>query len=73
MIAAKPDEVGKRSPSDIDNVRQPIQMQLSKKQKTFSQFFSIFSKSRIKFEHFEKKDDLHGLCISETRDCERRG
>ena len=30
-------------------------MQLSQKQKTFSQFFSAFSKSWLNFEHFEKK------------------
>ena len=30
-------------------------MQLSKKQKGFSQFFSKFLKSTLNFEHFEKK------------------
>ena len=30
-------------------------MQLSRKLKTFSQFFSAFSKSRLNFEHFQKK------------------
>ena len=39
-----------------DNFRQPIQMQLSQKQKTFSQFVSAFLKSIFNFEHFEKKD-----------------
>ena len=39
-------------------VKQPIQMQLSKKQKTFSLFYSTFLKSKIKFEQFEKKDDV---------------
>ena len=39
-----------------DNFRQPIQMQLSQKQKTFSQFVSAFFKSIFNFEHFEKKD-----------------
>ena len=38
-----------------DNSRQPIQMQLSQKQKTFSQFVSAFLKSIFNFEHFEKK------------------
>ena len=44
----------------MDNERQPIQMKLSKKQKIFSHFFSTFLKSRKEFEHFERKDDLHG-------------
>ena len=34
-------------------------MQLSGKQKTFSQFFSEFFKSSLNFEHFQKKDDSH--------------
>ena len=38
-----------------DNFRQPIQMQLSQKQKTFSQFVSAFLKSIFNLEHFEKK------------------
>ena len=32
-------------------------MQLSGKQKTFSEFFSTFLKSSLNFEHFLKKDD----------------
>ena len=31
-------------------------MQLSRKQITFSQFFSEFLELRLNFEHFEKKD-----------------
>ena len=38
---------------------QPIQMQLSKKQKTFSELISSFWKSRLTFQHFEKKYDRH--------------
>ena len=38
-----------------DNLLQPIQIILSQKQKTFSQFFSPFLKSTLNFEHFEKK------------------
>ena len=34
-------------------------MQLSQKQKTFSEFVFAFLKSRLKFEHFGKKDDPH--------------
>ena len=37
---------------------QPIHMQLSQKLKIFSEFFSAFSKSRVNFEHFQKKMTL---------------
>ena len=52
------------------NLTIPIQMQLSQKQKTFSQFFAAFLKSTLNFEHFEKKDDPHRFCISEITDSE---
>ena len=45
---------GKYSLLNRDNLVQPIQMHLSQKQKTFSQFFSSFLKSSLDFEHFEK-------------------
>ena len=35
-------------------------MQLSKKQKTFSQFFAVFLKSTSNVEHFEKNMSLIG-------------
>ena len=41
-----------------DNLLQPIQILLSQKQKTFSEFFSPFLKSTLNFEHFEKKMTL---------------
>ena len=41
-----------------DNLTQPIQILLSQKQKTFSQFFSAFLKCRRNFECFEKKMTL---------------
>ena len=41
-----------------DNLLQPIQILLSQKQKTFSQFFSGFLKSTLNSEHFEKKINL---------------
>ena len=41
-----------------DNLRQPIQMQLSQKHKTFSQFVAAFLKARLNFEHFQKKMTL---------------
>ena len=40
-----------------DNLPQPIQMQLSQKQKTFSEFFFAFLKSILNFKHLPKKDD----------------
>ena len=40
-----------------DNLTQQIQMQLSDKQKAFSQFFFAVLKSLLNFEHFPKKDD----------------
>ena len=40
-----------------DNLMQPIQMQVSPKQKTFSEFFSAFLKSKLNFEDFQKKKD----------------
>ena len=45
-------------------------MQLSQKQKTFSEFFARFSKSAINFKYFEKKHDLHRLSMSEITDSE---
>ena len=44
---------------------QPIQIVLSHKQKTFSEFFSAFLKSTLNFEHSRKKDDPHSRCISQ--------
>ena len=48
----------------------PIQMQLSEKQKTFSETFAATLKSRLNFDHFEKKDDPHSFSICQTRDSE---
>ena len=42
-----------------DNLTQPIQTQLSQKEKTFSQLFLPFWKYSFNFEHFPKKDDSH--------------
>ena len=52
---------------------QPIQLQLSKEQKIFSQFFAAFQKSASNVKHFEKKDNPHRLCVSQITDCERCG
>ena len=51
---------------NIGNLTIPIQMQLSQKTKTFSQFFAAFWKSRLNFEYFEKKYDPHRFCISKV-------
>ena len=48
-----------------DNLTQPIQILLSQKQKTFSQFFSAFLKSTLNFEHFQQKEDPHSRCFSQ--------
>ena len=46
-----------------DNLMQPIQILLSQKQKTFSELFSVFSKSTLNFEPSRKKHDPHSRCI----------
>ena len=53
-----------------NNLTLPIRMELSEKEKKFSQFFATFLKSRLSFEHFQKKDDPHSFCISEITDSE---
>ena len=50
-----------------------MQMQLSQKQKTFSEFSSQFLKSSLNFEHFQKKNDSHSSDISEIKDSEKHG
>ena len=42
-----------------DNLTKPIQMQLSQKQKTFSELFVAILKSILNFKHIPKKDDPH--------------
>ena len=59
---------GKYSLFNRDNLTQPIQMQLSRKQKSFSDFFPAFLKSSLNFEHFFKKHDPHCWYISEITD-----
>ena len=53
-----------------DNLTITIQMIISEKKNFFSQFFAAFSKCRLSFEQFEKKDDLHSFCIFEITDSE---
>ena len=40
-----------------DNFASEIQMQLSQKQKTFSEFFFAFFKAILNFKHLPEKDD----------------
>ena len=65
--------VDKCSLPNRNNLMQPIHMQLSQKLKTFSQYFNVFWKSRLNFEHFPKKDDGHSLFICEATACKKRG
>ena len=46
-----------------ENLTQLIQILLSQKRKTFSQFFSAFLKYTLNFAHFQKKHDPHSRCI----------
>ena len=48
-----------------ENLTQPIQILISQKRKTFSEFFSAFLKSTLNFAHFQKKGDSHSRCISQ--------
>ena len=52
---------------------QPIPMQISQKEETFSEFLCGFLKSSVNFEHFQKKDDSHRSYISEITDSEKHG
>ena len=60
------------------NLTQPIQMQLSQKQKTFSKsffcffLFGAFSRSILNFTHFSKKDDPHRGSISAITESGKR-
>ena len=61
------------SGSNMQNLPQQIQTQLSRKQKTFSGFFIAFLKCAWNLEHFQKKDEYPTLISSEIIDAERRG
>ena len=50
---------GKYPVQGCENLQLPIQMQLSEKRKTFSEFFVPFLDTTSNFEHFERKDDRH--------------
>ena len=59
--------VDKCSVPNTENLIQPIHMQLSQTLETFSEFFPVFSKCRLNFEHFQKKDDAHSLFICDPK------
>ena len=50
-----------------DNLTIPIQMQLSQKEKSFSEFFAEFFKSTLNFKHLEKKITLIYFVFSKLR------
>ena len=55
---------------NIWNLEDLIQTELSKKLRTFCWIFSPYLKYTSTFRHFEKKDNSHGLCISENAECQ---
>ena len=61
---------------DRDILAQPIQMQLSQKQKNFSAFFFsffAFLKSILNFKHLPKNADPLSRCISGSNGSEKHG
>ena len=50
---------GKYPLADWENWQLPMQMQLSGKRKTFSQFFNPFLETTSNLKHFEEKDTGH--------------
>ena len=64
---------GKCSLLNRDNLTQPIQMQVSRKQKIFSEFFFAILKPSLNFDHFLKKGDPHRQCISQITEREKPG
>ena len=63
----------KYSGSNMQNLQQQFQTQLSQKQKSFSGFFYFISEIYLKFRAFWKKDEYPSLIISEIIDAEKRG
>ena len=49
-----------------DNLTEPIQIQLSQKQKIFPEFFFAFLKTMLNFKHLPKKDECLKSCVSEN-------
>ena len=63
----------KYSRRNMQSFVQPVQTQLSLKQKPFSRFFIAFLKSTWNGEHFQKKGESSSLSISEIIDSNRGG
>ena len=55
----------KYSRQNMENFLQSLQMQLSQKEKTFSEILIGFLKFTSNLEHFDKKDESASLSISE--------
>ena len=58
---------------ECENLQFPIQMQLSSKEKIFSELFFPLMEPPPNFKHFQKKGDPHSQCLSEINDCLRLG
>ena len=58
---------GKYSVQYCRKLQLPIQMQVSEKRKTFSEFFVLLLESASNFKHFEKGDDGHSSYVSEIQ------
>ena len=56
-----------------DNSTEPIQMELSQKEKSCSGSFLAILECILNFEHFFEKGNFHSLCISEIGDSEKQG
>ena len=54
---------------NVENLPQQVQTQISLKPKTFFGFFIASLKSTLNLEYFEKKDESHGLSITEINNC----
>ena len=55
------------------NFKEQLEVPLSQKQKTFSQFFLAFLKCALNLDHFDKKDQYPSLVIFRIIDSERGG
>ena len=55
--------------SNLEKLPQQVQTQISLKRKTFSGFFITLMKSTLNLEYFAKKDQSHGLSITEINNC----
>ena len=61
----------KYSARNSEHLREPMQMQLCKILKTFSQHFAELVESTSNFKHFEKKDNPRSVYTFEITHCDR--